>query len=230
MKQTAKYPCPGDSEFWAIRRVALGLIADIDVDIRTLTLEEEGPYWDALQFARITPMVREILSAHGLEALLTPALGPIPEIPAKSDDDLIAEYFSWEPTDDPEVLADRRCEEESYLGHLADMAERAPMVERIMTDEGIVRIVTHSSDDEESSSFSRKSYLNGELHDIDGQPAVRKSSHHRILSEGYLDEDFEESYCRGEPVAYISHDDRVVDGWCHAQRVAFGAAEFDDAA
>jgi hypothetical protein len=230
MNQTKTHLCPGSSEYWLDRYTAFALIGDIEINIRGLTLEEEGPYRDALQFARINPTVREILRAQGREALLAPALGPIPELPAKSDAELVAEYFQWEPTDDPEVLAERQWEEDSYLDHLADRAEYEPMTERIMTDEGIVRIVTRSSDDEESSSFSRKSYLNGELHDYNGEPAVCKSSNHRILSEGYLDEDYEESYQYGEMVEHISHDDRVVAGWCHAQRVAFGAVEFDDAA
>lgn len=237
MSATTKYLCPGSSEYWRDRCTAFALIGDIEVDIRGLALEEEGPYWDALQFARINPTVHEILRAQGRDAILTPPLGDIPEMPRSRTPiaDEVAERFpeSERPVNDPKALEDWECERSFYrdqLEYWEEKEDEGPFVQRIMTEDGIVRIAVDSSEDEESSSYSRESYLNGELHDIDGEPALQKRSHHRIPSEGYLDEDYEISYRHGEEVKYIDHDDRVVAGWCHAQRVAFGAAEFDDVA
>jgi hypothetical protein len=222
--------CPGSSEYWQIRATAFALIKVIGQDLSCLTDDDEAPYWQALQSARENPTVLEILRAQGRVVLLTPALGTIPGPPQPSAEELVASQFGLTlPIDldafTKKAYADEDWEIVSYLDHLKEgPSEFAPWSERIMTPDGIVRIVTESWDDEETRFYRRETYLNGELHDYDGKPAVRESSHHRIASEGYLDTDIEESYRHGQLADFISHDDDVVAAWSPGQREAFGAS------
>jgi hypothetical protein len=227
------YISPGTNEYWNIRGKAFSLIKVISQNISGLSVEQEGPYWEALQAARQNETVAEILRAQSREVLLTPTLGPIPEPQRISDEEQVAAQFGLElPIDlnalHKEANAAEDWEMVCYLDQLNQgPSEFDPWTERIMTAEGIVRIVTESWDDEESSFYRRETYLNGKLHDYERKPAVRESSQHRIPSEGHLDKDYEVSYRFGEQVEYISHDDDVVAGWSEAQRYGFGAADYD---
>lgn len=233
MNQSKIYLCPGSNEYWALRAIAFSLIALIGKNLSIISPEEEGPYWTALQQARQNATVLEILRAQGREALLTPALGTISDPPEKTDQEKVADAFDLALPIDFKALAEKAAadgdyEMISYLNHLKESpSEFVPRIERIMTADGIVRIVTESWDDEETRFYKRQIYLNGQLHDLNGEPAVRESSYHRIPSEGHLDTDVAISYLHGVQVEHISHDDSVVARWSHDQRVDFGAADFD---
>jgi hypothetical protein len=236
MNQSKIYLCPGSNAYWAIRATAFSLIALIEKNLSIMSAEEDGPYWTALQQARQNTTVADILRAQGREELLTPALGPILDAPEKSDQEKVADAFNLPLPIDLKALAEKADadgddEMISYLYHLKESpSEFVPWTEKIMTADGIVRIVTESWDDEEMRFYRRHTYLNGQLHDLNGVPAVRESSYHRIPSEGHLDTDVEISYRSGVQVEYISHDDAVVARWSDGQRVAFGAADFDSVA
>lgn len=107
--------------------------------------------------------------------------------------------------------------------HTSDQEGRVRASRRFISAEGVVRIESSLIEDCEGAVSERKSYLNGQLHDIDGEPAVQKTEVHYIPSEGHLDQDFTVSYFRGIEIGRIDKD--VTRRWTPQQKQAFGAAE-----
>lgn len=77
------------------------------------------------------------------------------------------------------------------------------------TAEGVVREEIKSVSHEEGSSFRRRTYLNGLLHDLDGEPAVVVRNFHYIPEEKHLDEDYRESWRHGEMISKATDYDSL---------------------